>query len=802
MTTLINDIKYAIRQFMKYPGFTAVVVLTMALGVGAFTAIFSVVNAVLLRPMHFSDAQRLVMVWEGDSKKPDEFGSIKLLRFLDWKNQSTTLEQMAFFTPGWKSTLTSIDEAIQLTDSQVSPEFFATLGMKPILGRTFTSVEASVSGPTVVILNHEIWQRYFSGNPDILGKNVTLDAKVCTVVGVMPAGFKFPEKIDLWTPFCMDADSIAPVGPGTGRGEHGAWMIGKLKKGVTHEQVQVELETIAKRRTQFPFFGDERAVRLTSLHEHLVKNSRLLLYVFQSASLLVLLLASANVANLLLARMSFRTKEMAIRLSLGAGRLRMLRQLLTESSILVVLGGGSGFLLAYGGVKTLHTLAASFVPRMEEVSLDGRVLTMMFLVSLMIGLIFALTQLLRATKINLNECLKESGTRRSPAGSRRDITRHSLVVAEISLSLMLLIGAGLLLKSFVLLSNVRLGFNPENLLVVKMVGAGKALLEPTGQELIERLSSLPGVQAMGAANDLPPDISGTWFDMSIEDGPTNKVFRQTITPDYFRAMSIKLIKGRGITEQDIEGSLPVVVVNEAFVKHCSTGIDPIGKQLVTHPPNIAYQQRNLIVGIVKDFCNQKLQNHIQPEAYYSYRQNAFSAENLILRTESDPTQLAPSIRKVIGSIEKDRPILSIETMEQRLAESIMPEGFRTTLLTLFSIIGLVLATVGIYGLVSYSVAQRVREFGIRMAVGARRVNILQLVVRQALRLVVLGIGLGLCGVLALTRVLKSFLFQVEIMDPITIIGVSIFLGSVTLLASYIPARRAAKIDPMEALRYE
>ena len=801
--TFWQDVRFGLRVMCKNPGFTAVAVLTMALGIGAVTAIFSVVNGVLLRPMAFADADRLVMVWEGDRKRPDELRPIRLLRFLDWKDQSRSFEQTVFFEPGWESTLTGASEAAQLVTCRGSPGFFSVLGVAPVLGRTFTSDEAREGGPPVVLISYGLWQRFFGGDPEIVGKTLVLDDKSRTIIGVMPKAFNFRQPTDCWTPFPMDTDSIAPVGPGTGRGAHGALVMGKLRRGVTRAQAQTELETIASRRTSFPVFEPNRAVRLTSLQEFWVRNVRLRLYVFQAATLLVLLVAGANVANLLLARAASRTKEMAVRLSLGAGRARVLRQLLTESLLLAVIGGGGGLLMAHWGVAALRALAASFVPRMDEVCVDGRVLGVTCLIALAAGLICGLAPAWRATKADLTSCLKESAAGRGAAGSSRQLSRHVPVVAEIGLSLVLLVGAGLLLKSFVLLSQVDLGFNPKRVLVVKMAGAGEALTQPTGQELLERLSSLPGVEAVGAAECVPPSPTGASFDMSLEGGSTNEVYRQVTTPGYFRAMGLTLLQGRGITDEDVGHSLPVVVVNETFVKRCCGGVDPIGKVLVTHWANASIPPgRNTIVGIVKDVRNQTLLKKIEPEAYYSYRQAPFSADSLVLRTAGDPMGLAPSVRAVLRSMAKDRPILSIQTMEEQLAHSITPQRFQTTLLTLFSAIALTLAAIGIYGLVSYSVAQRVREFGIRMALGAKRGDILRLVVGQAFWLAVVGLGLGLGGALALTRVLKSLLFEVGVLDVTIYVAAAAFLAGIALLASYIPAHRAANTDPMQALRSE
>ena len=704
---------------------------------------------------------------------------------------------MTFFWPPMGQSLSNVDEAARVTVARVSPEFFSVLGSAPLLGRAFVPEEAKEGGPPVAILSHGIWKRTFGSDPGIIGRTITLDRRPRTVVGVMPAGFRFLQSTDFWVPFPMDTDSIAPVGPGTGRGEHGGHMLGKLKMGVTRTQAKAELEAIASRNAAAyparPKYRD-RGVQMTSPHERLVKGTRLLLCVFQAAALLVLLLATVNVANLLLARSESRGREMSLRAALGAGRRRIIRQLLTEGLLLAVIGGGGGLLLAFGGAASLATLAAGSLPRIDEVNLDWRVLAFASLVSLASGLTFSLAPALRATKTDLNECLKEGGASRRLTGIGSSLMRQGLVIAEIGLSLMLLIGAGLFLKSFVLLSRVRLGFNPENLLVVKVDSVGDA----ADRELLEGLSSLPGVKAVGAALHVPPAHSGKWFDMSIEGESTEvPVYFQSVTPGYFQAMGISLLKGRGITEQDIQNASSVVV-NETSVRRYCAGIDPIGKQLVTHPVSPSAQKRSTIIGVVNDVTNQTLLKAILPEAYYLTPWS----KNMVLRTESDPMPLVAPVREVIRSVVGDDYPISMQTMEERLVDSIMPQRFQTALVTLFSTIGLILAVVGIYGVVSYSVAQRVREFGIRIAVGAQRLDILRLVVRRVLWLVIVGLGLGLIGAVVFTRVLRTFLFEVEPLDPLTFVGVSIFLGCVALLACWLPARRAAKIDPVVALRYE
>jgi len=803
MTTLWQDIRYGWRMLAQRPSFTMTIVLVLGLGIGVTTAVFSIVSAVLLRPLPFPDADRLVMVWETDKNRPNDLQPVWLLRFLDWRDQATDFDALAFFERGaWRQTLTGVEEAQQVVGARIGPQFFSVLGMVPLLGRPFTVEEAKEGGPPVVILSHGMWKRCFGGDPEIVGKSITLNHKPCTVVGVMGADFRFIGTADFWSPFPMDTDSIAPVGPGI-RGIHGAYVVGRLKPRVTRSRAMAQLETIARRRTQYPVFETDQGVRLTALHEHLVKDARLLLYVFQAAALLVLLVATANVANLMLVRSESRSREMSLRAALGAGRGRIIRQLLTESLLLALMGGSLGVLLAFWGSVGLGKAAASLLPRMEEVNLDWRVLAFTTLVSLMSGLLSGLVPAVRAMRTDPNECLKEGGAGRGFAGSRRSATRHALVIAEIGLSLVLLTGAGLFLKSFVLLNQVRLGFDPSNVLVLQVAGIGEVLSGPRGPELLDRLSSLPGVQAAGAVSYLPPRQAGTWLDMSVADTPKeHPVCRQEATPDYFRAMGVPLIRGRGITEQDVEGTLPVVVVNETFVKRVCGGVDPIGRELVTHPVNPSFQQRNTIVGVVKDVANQTLLGETRPEAYYSYRQEGIYADSLVLRTSSDPWPLAGPAREAIQAmIGKDHPI-TMETMTARLADSILPQRFQTIVITLFAAIGLVLAAVGIYGVISYSVTQRIREFGIRIAIGAQRTDILRLVARRALWVVAGGLALGLMAAAALTRVLQTFLFGVEPLDATTFAAVSIFLGSVVFLASYLPARRAARVDPMEALRYE
>lgn len=646
MSTLINDIKYGSRQFWKNPGFFTVVILTMALGIGATTGIFSVVNAVLLRPMHFKDVDRLAMIWE--VKSSGNLNVVSPANYLDWKKQSTAFEHMAIMQ-NWNYALTSAEQAVRLRGAKVSAELFSTLGVNPVFGRTFTTEEVEQSGPPVVILGYGVWQRLYGGDPSVIGSKISLnsgfgDASQHIVIGVMPVGFSFPGEAELWRPY--PTDEIKP----TVRGGWSANVVARLKPGVTRARAQAEMDVIAERLAQaYPESNRDSGVRITSLHEHLVRNVRSLLYVFQGAVLLVLLVAVANVANLLLGRSASRSKEMALRAALGASRWRIVRQLLTESLLLAVMGGALGLWVAYWGARGLGNLAASFLPRAEDSSIDGTVLTFTLFVSLVSGIIFGLAPVIRTMKTDLNECLKDrSGTRGFGAfGSIR--LRHSLVVIEIAFSLILLVGAGLLLKSFILLGRVQLGFNPKNVLMIELADA----IEPIRPQLLERLSALPGVQAVGAVRDLPVDSPSYIDEASVEgevpkvDGEQRLLYYNSVTSDYFQAMGIGLAEGRGITQEDTQDSPPVAVVNETFVKRLLGGADPIGRRLMKG-------QRHTIVGVVSDVKYGTLAEEIQPHAYCSYRQErTLPVRYIVLRTVSEPLRYVPLVRNVIQGVEND-----------------------------------------------------------------------------------------------------------------------------------------------------
>ncbi|MBN1505962.1 MAG: ABC transporter permease [Sedimentisphaerales bacterium] len=795
MSTLWQDVRYGLRMLARDPGFTTVAVLSLALGIGVTVAAFSVVNGVLLRPMHFRDVDRLVMIWEQE-RKSGKLWTVSPANYMDWRNQSTVFEQMAIM--GFRGTglLFGTDEPARVDMESVSPEFFSILGVQPLLGRTFTMEEAGDGAPPVAVLGHGLWQRLYGADPGMVGRTVSLGGVPHTVVGILPPGFQFPKGVELWKPYATDGIKL------TERGGWSANVIAKLKPGVTRARAQAEMDIIAERLAQaYPQSNQHFGVTVTSLHEHLVQGVRLLLYVFQGAVLLVFLVATANVANLLLARSASRGREMALRAALGAGRWRIVRQLLCESLLLGLAGGGLGLFVAHWGLAGFGYWAAGSLPRMEEIRIDSHVLGFALAISIASGLLFGLTPALRAMRVDLNECFKEGGTTGRLISSRSRPLGRWLVVGEISLSFVLLIGAGLFIKSFLLLSRVRLGLDPRNVLTVQLGPMGRTL----SPELMDRLSLLPAVQAAGAVCYIPisdgaliradnPTVEG---ELPRTPGEEIRIHYNSVTPGYFRAMGIPLLKGRDIAAEDTEQALPVAVVNETFVKRLLGGADPIGRRLT-------FGKRHTIVGVVADVKLGGLDEETQPQVYHCYlqEQRTLPATYLVVRTVSDPMSLAASVRQIVRSVEKDKPILSVGTMQERIDRSVLPQRLRTRLLGVFASAGLLLAMVGVYGMVSYSVAQRVREFGIRRALGAREATIIRLVVRQALWLVAVGLSLGLAGAAAFARLLKTFLFQVQPLDPVIFAAVPVFLAAVILLASYVPARRAARIDPMVALRCE
>src|SRR5262245_33137503 len=796
---LWRDLRYAARMLLKNPGFTLVAVLALALGIGAHTAIFSVVNTVLLRPLPYYDPQRLVWVAEVMRHGEEIYG---VAAYLHWREQSKAFDHLVAFTPGGIH-LTGRGEPEQLDSIRATANLFPALGVAPQLGRAFTTEEDHPGAAPVVILSHAFWQRRFGGDPAIIGQSLTLDGRGRQVIGVMPPGFKFIRKADVLLPRALNAQQELANQGISFLGN----IIGRLKPGVTPEQARSELDTILRRiqetsprRTVFA----ERAI-VTPLGERLFGNLRLGLLAQFGAVAFILLIACANVANLLLARASARQKEMAIRAAIGAGRGRLVRQMLTESLLLSVCGGAAGLLLAALGVKALAPLTPADLAHLKESGVDGAALGFTFLVSLLTGVIAGVMPALQASRIDLNENLKD-GARSAvfSIGARARRASPALVVGELALTLALLAGAGLLIKSFLRVRAVEPGFNSENLLTMTIpLYTARYQLEQRKifyQDLITRINSLPGVK-VASIGPLPLTETRTFVAPSPDAKSEKKQpsYTNLVGVDYFRAMGMQLRAGRSFTEQDNENAPRVIVINETMARQFA-GEDPIGKRF-----RIGGQNEATIIGVMADVKRYGLESQAVSEEYHSLLQNAEVMGGnirLVVRAAGDPLVLAPAVRQQVWAINANMPVVDVMTMERRVAESVAPRRFQMMLFGAFAALALALAAVGVYGVISHSVTRRTHEIGVRMALGARPRNVLLMVIRQGMSLALVGVAIGLAASLALTRVMSGLLFNVEATDPAIFVTITLLLVFVALLASYLPARRATKVDPMIALRTE
>ena len=803
--TLWQDLRYGARTLLKSPGFTFVAIIALALGIGANTAIFSVVNSMLLRPLPFVDSEQLIRVYATDVKKGRNDHPTSFLNFKDWQKENHVFENMAAYAEA-SATLTGGETPEQIKGVVTSADVFPMLGVQPELGRSFSAQEEQPGSAAVVVLSYGLWQRRFGSDRQLIGREITIDGKSTTVLGVMPAGFKFPldaENPEFWSPH----DSTNEVNQQ--RGARYLGTIARLKPNVTLAQAQAEMDTISRRlEEQYAANNTGRGVRLISLYEDAVGSIRPALLVLLGAVGCVLLIACANVANLLLARATGRAKEMAVRTALGASRRRIVRQLLTESLLLSVLGGGLGLLLAMWGVDLLVAMIPASVPRSQEIGLDGRVLGFTFGISILTGILFGLAPTLQATKLDLNDSLRENG-RGSTAGIRRNRVRSVLVVSEIALSLMLLVGAGLLIRSFQQLREINPGFKPENVLTMSFALPEAKYKDADSQaaffrQLTERVAALPGVASVGVVDPLPLSGDNKSTSFMIEGRPAvapselPSVNIRKISPDYLHAMSIPLLRGRAFTGQDTKDAPRVMLVNETLVRRLFPGEDPIGKRVLQ-----GRRGATEIVGIVGDVKHRSLDVESGAEFYMSYLQSPEPEMTLVARgTTGDSSGLIAAVRNAVGEIDKDQPISDIKPMNQLLAESVAPQRFNTLLLGIFAFIALALASVGIFGVMNYTVTQRTHEIGIRLALGAQTTDVLRLIVTQGMMLALIGVGIGLAGSFATTRLMRSLLYGVSATDPLIFFGVSLLLAFVALVACYIPARRAMRVDPMVALRYE
>jgi putative ABC transport system permease protein len=802
-----QDLRYALRTLLKNPGFTIIAVIAVALGIGANSAIFSVVNAVLLRPLPFKNPEQLVMVWENATHLGFPKNTPSPLNFLDWQRQNTVFTGMAAMAER-SFNLTGVGEPERLDGRRVSANLFDLLGVPALLGRTFVP-DDDRPGTHVVLLSYSLWQRRFGSDASIIGRTVALNGESYTVIGVIPRGVDLPGygnwHDQLWVPIAFTNEEK------TERGTHFLDVIARIKPGITLGQARAEMETIAARLAkEYPRSNTRMGAVVTPLHEEIVGDIKPALLILLGAVGFVLLIACANVANLLLARAAVREQEIALRLALGASRSRLTRQFLTESVLLAFLGGGFGLLLAFAGMRALKMFIPATVSLTQAINIDGKVVVFTAFIVLLTGILFGLAPAMHASHSNLNESLKEGG-RDSAIGRKGNRLRRLLVIGEVAISFILLIGAGLLINSFLHLRNLDPGFRTDHLLTMKVDLS--ELKYPDGErrslffdEVLRRIRALPGVQSVAVAGNLPLTYNGDSMGIAVEgilDPPPDQwpdVIYRAVGPGYFSTMGIPMIRGRDFTDQDGADSKKEVVISEKTAQHYWPGQDPIGKRLKPGATTSDVPWRE-VIGVVKDVRQNDFIAQPKMQMYFSYRQlKDLAANALVVRTSVEPMSLATSMRNAIWAVDKDQPVANIDTMDHIVSEAIARQRFSMLLLGIFAALALVLAAVGIYGVMSYSVTQRTHEIGVRMALGARRADVLQMTVKQGLKLVGVGMMIGLAAAFLLTRVLASLLFGISATDPITFIGISLVLLGAAILASYVPALRATKVDPIIALR--
>jgi putative ABC transport system permease protein len=808
MGTLIQDLRYGVRMLWKSPGFTIVAVLTLALGIGANTAIFSVVNGVLLRPLPFRDPSRLVLIAE---KSSFPIISTSYENYLDWRDQSHSFESMEA-TRGSSITLTGAGEPERLNVRMATAGLFSMLGINAQIGRTFLPEEDRAGGTPVALLSYGLWQRRFGGSADIIGKTVNLDLQPYTVVGILPSGFQILQPADLYLPFTPWAKTL----PADRNWHPGIIPLARLKQGVSKEQARGEMVGITKRlEQQYPDYNTGTSADVIGLQDQIVQNSRPALLLLLGAVSFVLLIACANVANLLLARAASRGREVAIRTAMGAGRGRVIRQLLTESVLLSLAGGLPGVIVAWAAVGLLPKIAGDSIPQGAPIGLDPWVLAFTAVVSLFTGLLFGIVPALRTAKLDLRETLNE-GSRGSTAGPGQHVLRGALVAMEIALAMLLLVGSGLLLRSFSRLQEVPPGFQPDHLLVADIPLSPTAYAKPQDRyqffdRLVERAKSLPGVRSAAAASFLPVSGGGSIIHFNITGRPPKSPHEfvaagyRTITPNYLETLGVPLLQGRFFTRGDNEKSPAVVIINATMAHTFFPNENPLGKRLQLGALPEQEVPTMEIVGVVGD-VHFGLGTDPQAEMYLPYRQADLLLPvfqlSVILRTAGDPALQTSALRSALAEIDPNQPLVKVRTMEENMATTVAQPRFRTWLIGILAMLALVLAAVGVYGVMSYTVTQRTSEIGVRVALGAQPKDVFRIIVGEGLRLALFGVGVGLVAALVLTRLLQSFLFGISAYDPVTFIAVSLLLTLVAAAASYFPARRATRVDPMIALRYE
>ena len=805
--SLIQDLRYGLRMLRRFPGFTLVAAFSVALGIGANTAVFSVVSTVLLSPLPYADADRLVLVKYRTIQPRSGPFELTPASYLELRRANKSFEGIADFTASDFNSSGGVDQPERLSGQMVSPSFFSVLKVSPLIGRGFTDDDEKDGAPRVAILSYGLWQRHYGGQANVIGETLTLDDEHYEVVGVAPRGFDFPRKgTDIWVPKIFAASEVHD------RNSYYLNVIARLKTGVSLDHAQSELNVFAHNWAESYPENRSLALTLMPLRDTVVQGFQQALVVLQAAVAFVLLIACVNVANLLLARSAVREKEIASRAALGASARRLIRQLLTESVILALVGGTLGLLLATLGIRILKLMNPGTIPRLDEVTIDSPVLAFTFGISCLAGFAFGLAPALGLARLDVQRTLKEGG----PGSGAAQRLRGVLVVAEIALSLVLMVGAGLLIRSFLRLQNVSLGFTPEHLLTLQMRLPKDEAQDSTRvanlfREVIERVQAVHGVQVVGVATALPVMELGIRSSLTIEGRtepspgqPPRLANNRVVSPGYFRALGIPLIEGRLPSTQDSTQVLPVAVINRAMAKRYWSDENPVGKRFRlqasgTPPPWLT------VVGVVGDIHQGGLDTAPVPEFYTPFTQDypPFAVPLvLFVRTDGNPWRLISEVREQIGAVEKNLPVFAIQTMEDVLAQWLAPRRFNLLLMSVFAGVALALAAVGIYGVVSYSVSQRTRELGVRVALGAQPRDLLALVIRQGLVLAVTGVVMGLVVSFGLTRWLATLLFGISATDPITLASVASLFMLVALFACYLPARRAMKVDPMVALRYE
>lgn len=811
MDTLLKDLRYAVRTLLKHPAFTAAAVFTIALGIGATTAIFSVVNALILSPPLINDPDRVVAVWRSQTDQRTE-GYVSYLDLQDWRTRTHSFEDIAGYKPHAFDVSTD-DQVERLSGMRVTANFFPLLKVAPARGRNFDEAEEKRGANRVAIIGHDLWQSSFGGTEDTLNRQMILDGKPHTIIGILPENFRFPllaKQVQIWT---------TVIGEGSNLPERGAQVlraVGRLKPEATLEQAGSDIATVAANLAQeYPNTNQNTTAYVVGAHQQIVgRDVRLALWLLLGAVGFILLIACTNTANLLLVRTITRQKEIAIRAALGAGRWRLGRQILTEALVLALASGAVGLLIATWALGALRVYAADELPRMAEVQINGSVLIFTFAVSLLTGFLFSFVPTLHASRPKVNEVLK-SGSKSATSNRGLKLWRDALVIAEVALSLILVVGAGLMIKSFSNLLNVPPGFDPNNVLTGE-IGLTRAVYENPEEcaryvdQTLARLRSLPGVERAAFVAPMPFSGGDVGSDFRIEGRPEPapgeepSANNRSVTTEYFQAMKIPLIKGRYFNEHDKRGGVGAAIVNQTFVQSYFANEEVLG-HVISHigaNQNEGDPEKWIIVGVVGDVHHRSLTRSANPEIYLPHQQNSWNWGNFLIRTTNDPANLAAVFRDEVRAADRTVAVTKVRPLTLAISETVTQPRFYTFLFSLFGVIGLVLTMTGVYGLVSYTVAQRTQEIGIRMALGATRQTVLRMVVRQGIALSVAGLIIGLAGSFALSKLIATLLFNVKPTDVVTFIASGLVLLGATFVASYIPARRATKVDPIVALRYE